>query len=61
MAKKKLPKKLFMRWNIDRPSDPFLDYSADENLLAEKGKTIEVGLYELKRMVKLVNTTTIGY
>jgi len=58
MAKKRLPKTLFIAWNYDG-SEPFKDHSEDPNLLAEKGKTIEVGLYELKKKVKLVNKTTI--
>jgi len=57
MAKKRLPQKVFMAWNYD--SDPFLDHSEDVDLLAEKGRTITVGLYELKKEVKLVNKTTI--
>jgi hypothetical protein len=58
MAKKKLPKKLFMRWNTDT-SEPFLDHDEDANLLAEKGQTVEAGEYELKRKVKLINTTVV--
>lgn len=59
MAKKKLPQKVFMAWNYDSPNDPFLDHSDEADLLAEKGSTITVGLYELKRKVKLVNKTTV--
>lgn len=58
MAKKRLPKKLFMCWNYDG-SEPFLDHSEDPDLLAEKGTTIVVGLYELKKKVRLINTTEI--
>jgi len=58
MAKKRLPKKLFIAWNYDG-NEPFLDHCEDANLLAEKGDTVEVGVYELKKKVKLVNKTTI--
>ena len=60
MKKRALPKKLFMCWNYDCPAEPFLDHSEDPDLLAEKGTTITVGLYELKKKVKLTNTTKIN-
>ncbi|GAH53272.1 unnamed protein product [marine sediment metagenome] len=59
MTKKRLPQKLFMCWNYDCSSEPFLDHSEDPDLLAEKGTTITVGLYELKKKVRLINTTKI--
>ena len=59
MAKKRaLPKKVFMRWNDDG-SEPFLDPSPDAGLLSDKDDTVEAGLYELKKIVKLKNTTEV--
>lgn len=58
MEKKKLPKKLFMAWNTDG-NEPFLDHSENASELAEQDRTVEVGLYELIKMVKLHNKTTI--
>ena len=59
MAKKRLPKTLYVAWNNDSPDDPFLDHTDDPNLIAEKGETVEAGLYELIEKVKLVNKTTV--
>jgi len=58
MAKKRLPKTLFIAWNYDG-DEPWLDSTKHASLLAEKEETVEVGLYELKKTVKLVNKTTI--
>jgi len=51
MAKKKLPQKLYMRWNLD--GEPYLDHSEDPNLLSEMDDTVEAGLYELVKKVKI--------
>jgi len=56
--KKRLPKKMFMRWNDDG-SEGFWDCSHEADLLADKDDTVEAGLYELKKIVKLKNSTEI--
>ena len=59
MPKKRLPKKLYMRWNYDHPDDPFLDHSEDPGLLSEIDDTVEAGMYELVKKVKITSKTTV--
>ena len=55
---KKLPKKLFVKWNTDS-DEPFLHADTDATMLSEEGTTIQVGQYELKAVRKLVNETRL--
>ena len=58
MAKKRLPKTLYVVWNYDG-TDAFLDCAEDAGCLAEENEAVEAGLYELIEKVKLVNKTTV--
>lgn len=50
---KKLPKKIYVRWQ-ESDREPFLDASIKKDELAERGKTIHVGVYELRQEGHLV-------
>lgn len=59
MNKKRLPRKLFTRWNCSSPDEPFLETSEDAHLICEQGETVEAGVYELIKKVNLTNKTIV--
>lgn len=59
MAKPKLPKKLFVRWKEEIGDGHFLLPATNIGDLDIVEETVNVGLYELKKKVKVTNTTTI--
>lgn len=59
MEGKQLPKKLFVRWRKGDNVTAWLEASTNAKDLAEYNEKFEVGVYELKQTVKLVNKTTI--
>jgi len=56
---KKLPKKVYVRWNEDDPKEPFLMVSDDPKEISEGEATVPAGIYELTRKVDLVNETKV--
>ncbi|MDD5501943.1 MAG: hypothetical protein PHH26_00580 [Candidatus Thermoplasmatota archaeon] len=57
---KKLPKRVFVRYRkYEGNNEVSLDAHTDITQMIDQDETCEVGLYELKKIVKAKNSTTI--
>ena len=55
---KKLPKRIYVKWNIDT-DEPFLQAATDPTLLCDLHETSQVGGYELKTEQTVINETRV--
>lgn len=60
MSKKKLPKRLYVARIGEGTRDEYLTCSESFSELAEKGETIEAGVYELTEIGKLTASANLG-
>jgi len=56
---KKLPKKIFARWNDDDPNSQFLMADEEPTGISTENEAVSAGVYELTRKVNIVNETKI--
>ena len=49
---KKLPKKIYLKWNTEG-DEPFLEPAEEVRDLADLGSTTTVGMYELKKRLRI--------
>jgi len=66
MPKKRLPKTTYLvwinvknLWNCEIGDEPILISSQDPELLSETDNTVEAGLYELVKKIKITSKTTV--
>ena len=61
MATKKLPKKICVRWSHYKGNDEIaLEANTKPEELVDLRETCEIGVYELKKVVKAQNATSIS-
>lgn len=60
MSERKLPERIYVRWDGDDPESSFLLAAEDKSEIAKQEDTVVGGIYQLMETVTIINETRIG-